>query len=237
MDWVWIDTISRLPLGRRSWSSCASGTCLVCVPTLRSSKDIPAYHQQLAKLGDTVDTVMTAEAHRGRVDGVVDCTRRVKQQKRRSFGFLRPRAAPSREHRLWLFQNKPITKMFEFFALRRLNHPVSPDGFSQTTRAARPIAASRPSDWCCMPWTRFPRRWCWRQRPERGINPPASSSSFTGATRARYSACSSTTTPRWPSLRWSRCWCCFCRGIISRVEDVAGSDCVRPDLPVASSAA
>ena len=64
VDWVWIDTISRLPLDATVVEQLRGfKTCLVCPERWGRPQDIPAYRQQLAKLGMQIDAVMTAEAH------------------------------------------------------------------------------------------------------------------------------------------------------------------------------
>ena len=64
VDWVWIDTISRLPLDAAVVEQLRGfKTCLVCPERWGRPQDIPAYRQQLAALGMQIDAVMTAEAH------------------------------------------------------------------------------------------------------------------------------------------------------------------------------
>ena len=64
VDWVWIDTISRLPLDARVVEQLRGfKTCLVCPERWGRPQDIPAYRKQLAELGLQIDAVMTAEAH------------------------------------------------------------------------------------------------------------------------------------------------------------------------------
>ncbi len=64
VDWVWIDTISKLPLDAQvveqlRWFK----TCLVCPERWGRPQDIPAYRKRLAELGLQIEAVMTAEAH------------------------------------------------------------------------------------------------------------------------------------------------------------------------------
>ena len=64
VDWVWIDTISRLPLDAQVVEQLRGfKTCLVCPERWGRPQDIPAYREQLAELGMQIDAVMTAEAH------------------------------------------------------------------------------------------------------------------------------------------------------------------------------
>jgi hypothetical protein len=64
VDWVWIDTISKLPLDVTVVEQLHGfKTCLVCPERWGRPQDIPAYRKQLAELGMQVDAVMTAEAH------------------------------------------------------------------------------------------------------------------------------------------------------------------------------
>lgn len=64
VDWVWIDTISRLPLDATVVEQLRGfKTCLVCPERWGRPQDIPAYRKQLAELGLKIDAVMTAEAH------------------------------------------------------------------------------------------------------------------------------------------------------------------------------
>ena len=66
VDWVWIDTISRLPLDAQVVEQLRGfKTCLVCPERWGRPQDIPAYRKQLAELGMQIDAVMTAEAHVG----------------------------------------------------------------------------------------------------------------------------------------------------------------------------
>ena len=64
VDWVWIDTISRLPLDAQVVEQLRGfKTCLVCPERWGRPQDIPVYRKQLAELGIKIDAVMTAEAH------------------------------------------------------------------------------------------------------------------------------------------------------------------------------
>ena len=64
VDWVWIDTISKLPLDAKVVEQLRGfKTCLVCPERWGRPQDIPAYRKQLAELGMKIDAVMTAEAH------------------------------------------------------------------------------------------------------------------------------------------------------------------------------
>ena len=64
VDWVWIDTISKLPLDAKVVEQLRGfKTCLVCPERWGRPQDIPAYRKQLAELGLQIDAVMTAEAH------------------------------------------------------------------------------------------------------------------------------------------------------------------------------
>ena len=64
VDWVWIDTISRLPLTPEVVRQlCGFKTCLVCPERWGRPQDIPVYRQQLAELGLRIDAVMTAQIH------------------------------------------------------------------------------------------------------------------------------------------------------------------------------
>ena len=64
VDWVWIDTISRLPLDAKVVEQLRGfKTCLVCPERWGRPQDISAYRKQLAELGLQIDAVMTAEAH------------------------------------------------------------------------------------------------------------------------------------------------------------------------------
>lgn len=64
VDWVWIDTISRLPLDATVVEQLRGfKTCLVCPERWGRPQDIPAYRKQLAGFGLKIDAVMTAEAH------------------------------------------------------------------------------------------------------------------------------------------------------------------------------
>jgi hypothetical protein len=64
VDWVWIDTISKLPLDAKVVEQLQGfKTCLVCPERWSRPQDIPIYRKQLAELGMQIDAVMTAEAH------------------------------------------------------------------------------------------------------------------------------------------------------------------------------
>jgi len=64
VDWVWIDTISKLPLDPTVVEQLRGfKTCLVCPERWGRPQDIPGYRKQLAKLGLQIGAVMTAEAH------------------------------------------------------------------------------------------------------------------------------------------------------------------------------
>ncbi len=64
VDWVWIDTISRLPLDAKVVEQLRGfKTCLVCPERWGRPQDIPAYRKRLGELGLQIDAVMTAEAH------------------------------------------------------------------------------------------------------------------------------------------------------------------------------
>ena len=64
VDWVWIDTISRLPLTPEIVAQLRGfKTCLVCPERWGRPQDIPAYRRQLAELGLNLEAVMTAQVH------------------------------------------------------------------------------------------------------------------------------------------------------------------------------
>ena len=64
VDWVWIDTISKLPLDAKVVEQLRGfKTCLVCPERWSRPQDIPIYRKRLAELGMQIDAVMTAEAH------------------------------------------------------------------------------------------------------------------------------------------------------------------------------
>lgn len=64
VDWVWIDTISKLPLDATVVEQLRGfKTCLVCPERWSRPQDIPLYRKRLAELGMQIDAVMTAEAH------------------------------------------------------------------------------------------------------------------------------------------------------------------------------
>jgi hypothetical protein len=63
VDWVWVDTNTRLPLGADSIEKLRGmKTCLVCPERWGRPQDIPAYRRAMASLGFTPDAVMTALA-------------------------------------------------------------------------------------------------------------------------------------------------------------------------------
>lgn len=63
VDWVWIDTNTRLPLDATVKTQLAGlKTCLVCPERWGRPQDIPAYKAQLAALGWQLDAVMTSVA-------------------------------------------------------------------------------------------------------------------------------------------------------------------------------
>ena len=64
VDWVWIDTNTRLPLDPAVVARLGSmKTCLVCPDRWGRPEDIPAYQAQMRGLGFRPDAVMTAIAH------------------------------------------------------------------------------------------------------------------------------------------------------------------------------
>ena len=64
VDWVWIDTMTRLPLDAET-AVRLSGfqTCLVCPGRWGRPQDIPIYRRRLAELQFTPDAVMTSLGH------------------------------------------------------------------------------------------------------------------------------------------------------------------------------
>jgi hypothetical protein len=63
VDWVWIDTNTRLPLDAEIIETLRGlKTCLVCPERWGRPRDILAYRRAMAKLGFTPDAVMTALA-------------------------------------------------------------------------------------------------------------------------------------------------------------------------------
>lgn len=63
VDWVWIDTNTRLPLDAGSVRSLRTfNTCLVCPERWGRPGDIPLYARQMKALGFWPDAVMTAAA-------------------------------------------------------------------------------------------------------------------------------------------------------------------------------
>jgi len=64
VDWVWIDTISRLPLTPEIVAQLAGfKTCLVCPERWGRPQDILNYRSQLVALNLRLDAVMTAELY------------------------------------------------------------------------------------------------------------------------------------------------------------------------------
>jgi len=64
IDWVWIDTNTRLPLTPVVVRQLAGfQTCLVCPERWGRPQDIPIYRQEMARIGFTPTAVMTALAH------------------------------------------------------------------------------------------------------------------------------------------------------------------------------
>lgn len=64
VDWVWIDTNTRLPLDPATVAQLGGfQTCLVCPERWGRPQDIPAYRTKMRALGFTPDAVMTAAAH------------------------------------------------------------------------------------------------------------------------------------------------------------------------------
>lgn len=64
VDWVWIDTNTRLPLDSSTVSRLRGfSTCLVCPERWGRPQDIPAYQAQMARLSFTPDAVMTSWQH------------------------------------------------------------------------------------------------------------------------------------------------------------------------------
>lgn len=65
-DWVWIDTITRLPLDSTSVGRLAGfQTCLVCPERWGRPQDIGAYRRQMAALNFSLNAVMTSLDHAG----------------------------------------------------------------------------------------------------------------------------------------------------------------------------
>ena len=61
VDWVWIDTLTRLPLDEAAVAALRGlQTCLVCPERWGRPHDIPAYQSQMQTLGFTPAAVMTA---------------------------------------------------------------------------------------------------------------------------------------------------------------------------------
>lgn len=64
VDWVWIDTISRLPLTPEVLPVLKRYmTCLVCPERWGRPQDIPAYRAAMKKMNFAPDAVMTSLAH------------------------------------------------------------------------------------------------------------------------------------------------------------------------------
>jgi len=60
VDWVWIDTISRLPIEEENIGVLSTfQTCLVCPERWGRPQDIIPYRQQLRKMNFTLNAVMT----------------------------------------------------------------------------------------------------------------------------------------------------------------------------------
>lgn len=61
VDWVWIDTNTKLPLDAKSVQNLAGfKTCLVCPERWGRPRDIGAYRDEIKRLGLKLDAVMTA---------------------------------------------------------------------------------------------------------------------------------------------------------------------------------
>lgn len=61
VDWVWIDTVSELPLNKKIIKKLKGfKTCLVCPERWGRPEDIPVYRKKMRKLGFKPDAVMTA---------------------------------------------------------------------------------------------------------------------------------------------------------------------------------
>lgn len=64
VDWVWIDTNTRLPLDATIISQLSGfSTCLVCPERWGRPQDIPAYRRRMNELGFSPTAVMTALNH------------------------------------------------------------------------------------------------------------------------------------------------------------------------------
>ncbi len=62
VDWVWIDTITRLPItGEIVKKLSGFKTCLVCPGRWGRPEEIPRYQEQMSALGFRPDAVMTDE--------------------------------------------------------------------------------------------------------------------------------------------------------------------------------
>lgn len=63
VDWVWIDTVSRLPISKSSVQILNQfKTCLVCPERWGRPEDISAYKNKATEYGLRIDAVMTASA-------------------------------------------------------------------------------------------------------------------------------------------------------------------------------
>lgn len=61
VDWVWIDTNTKLPLDQKTVRDLAGfKTCLVCPERWGRPQDIAAYKSEIKRLGLALDAVMTA---------------------------------------------------------------------------------------------------------------------------------------------------------------------------------
>ncbi len=64
VDWVWIDTMTRLPLDHNVITELAPlKPCLVCPERWGRPEDIPRYVSKLQQLGVTLDAVMTGKSY------------------------------------------------------------------------------------------------------------------------------------------------------------------------------
>jgi hypothetical protein len=64
VDWVWIDTVTKLPLDPSTIKSLSGfRTCLVCPERWGRPNDIPAYRSKMRELGFEPDAVMTSEKY------------------------------------------------------------------------------------------------------------------------------------------------------------------------------
>lgn len=63
VDWVWIDTATKLPLNKKVIKKLQGfKTCLVCPERWGRPEDISVYRKKMKKLGFTPNAVMTASA-------------------------------------------------------------------------------------------------------------------------------------------------------------------------------